>query len=251
MAASASSNQATALGASGGPAIGARAAHGWRRMAATVLQAQAPAARASRSAGGAGGDRAEGRVDHQREQLVLGLDVAVERHGGRRRARRATRLIETAARPSASAIAIAAATIRSRLSPGLGPLAGAAAPAAPRPGGRCRALSPLLCRGLLRIPYAVMRTPYAEESIDAETWPMNAVEAIGLEKSYGDVRVLDGVDLRVRAGQRVRAAGPERGGQDHDGADPLHARRAPTAAGRGSPASTWSPSGARCAAASA
>ena len=67
-----------------------------------------------------------------------------------------------------------------------------------------------------------------------------AVEAIGLEKSYGTVRVLDGVDLDVAAGQRVRPARPERGRQDHHRAHPGHADRAPTPAGPGWPASTSS-----------
>ena len=93
-----------------------------------VVVASTPSARgpARQSSPGRrrGGRRGERGVDHQREQLVLGRDVAVERHGGRRRARAATRLIDTAARPSAAATSTAAATIRSRLSAGFGPCAG-------------------------------------------------------------------------------------------------------------------------------
>src|SRR6516162_4170355 len=98
----------------------------------------------------------------------------------------ATRLIDTAPRPSRAAIVMAAWTMRSRLRPGFGPLpglsrtphaaataAGSAAPCswsmahslrwpvyqaagARRPGLELTALS-LLC-----IPYAIVRMPYAE-----------------------------------------------------------------------------------------
>jgi ABC-2 type transport system ATP-binding protein len=41
-----------------------------------------------------------------------------------------------------------------------------------------------------------------------------ALEASGLEKSYGTLRVLDGVDLEVRAGGVFALLG-QRGRQDH------------------------------------
>ena len=42
-----------------------------------------------------------------------------------------------------------------------------------------------------------------------------AIEAEGLVKHYGKTRALNGLDLRVAAGHRLRAARAERGGQDH------------------------------------
>ena len=50
-----------------------------------------------------------------------------------------------------------------------------------------------------------------------------AIEARGLVKRFGDNVALDGVDLEVPQGSDLRAARPERSGQDHDGAGPHHA----------------------------
>ena len=51
----------------------------------------------------------------------------------------------------------------------------------------------------------------------------DAIVVEGLEKSYGSVRALCGVDFAARTGQRARPAGPQRCRQDHRGADPDHA----------------------------
>ena len=58
-------------------------AHGWARIAATVAHAQRDSpARQSSPGGPAGGDRPQPGVDHQGQQLLLGLDVAIKRHRG-------------------------------------------------------------------------------------------------------------------------------------------------------------------------
>src|SRR5829696_9241123 len=119
----------------------------------------------------------------------------------------ATRPIDTAWRPSPAATRTAAATIRSRLRAGRGPLPGrvrtpqAASMLAGRPvaswssiASASRWLTPIL---RLCIPYAVKYISYAE---GAEMPNELTIEAAGLEKSYGDLRVLDGVDLAVERG---------------------------------------------------
>src|SRR3954468_18984219 len=65
---------------------------------------------------------------------------------------------------------------------------------------------------MLRIPYAVVRTSYAEIT---RRCGLNepAIEAEGLEKSYGDVGVLRGVDLRVERGSVLALLGPNGAGK--------------------------------------
>ena len=53
-----------------------------------------------------------------------------------------------------------------------------------------------------------------------------AIAAEGLGKRFGRVRALAGVDLELPAGAVLGRAGPERGGQDHAGADPGHPAQA-------------------------
>src|SRR3954471_15840859 len=107
----------------------------------------------------------------------------------------ATRDIETAPIPSAWASATAASTIRSRLSPGFGPLVGRARRphAASRLAGRGGPSAPAtpsarsgsLAFGIgLCISYAIMFTPYA-------------IETHGLHKAFSGTAVLAGVDLQV------------------------------------------------------
>ena len=50
----------------------------------------------------------------------------------------------------------------------------------------------------------------------------SAISVAGLRKSYGGKLVLDGIDLDVREGHRLRAARTERRRQDDDGAHPVH-----------------------------
>ena len=125
-----SSSQATWFGVTGGPLIGIRSDP--RVAAQRVVVGPRPAreavapVRARRRRGRGGPERG---VDHQREQLVLRRDVAVERHRRRRRARAATRLIETAREALGAATSTPAATIRSSVSPGFGPARGALAQA--------------------------------------------------------------------------------------------------------------------------
>ena len=100
-------------------------------------------------------------------------------------------------------------------------------------------------RSSTRIPYAILRMTYAEvyrTRAGASMTDEPAIEAIGLEKSYGAVRVLRRRRPARRARQRVLAARPQRRGQDDDGADPRHARCARTPGRPGSRASTSSPS---------
>src|SRR3954454_19757998 len=104
-----------------------------------------------------------------------------------------------------------------------------------------------------------MRTPYTERL------PELAVEAAGLQKSYGDVQVLRGVDLRVARGSVFALLGPNGAGKTTTvkilatlvSADGGRGRgggggggRPRRAGGRGWPGSTWPPSAARSAAAS-
>ena len=51
----------------------------------------------------------------------------------------------------------------------------------------------------------------------------DAIVVEGLEKSYGSVRALCGVDFAAPDRERARPARPERRRQDHRGADPRHA----------------------------
>src|SRR5579859_6834656 len=136
----------------------------------------------------------------------------------------ATRPMDTAFRPSASAIRTAASTIRGRLRTGLGPLCDRSRTpqaAAMLSGIPALALAPSVSAApepaisfpphgvvdnilVLRIAYANTRIAYAE-GLAREvpgTWRGQqmsdelAIEASGLVKSYRDVRVLSGVDLR-------------------------------------------------------
>ena len=51
----------------------------------------------------------------------------------------------------------------------------------------------------------------------------SAIMVGGLRKSYGDKKVLDGIDLRRRRRHDLRPARPERGRQDHHGQHLVHA----------------------------
>src|SRR5215472_3293991 len=151
--------------------------------------------------------------------------------------------MDTAARPSASATFTAAATMRSRLSPGLGPLCGrprTPQAAATLAGGSCSPAARSSARVALRRVGSLMvslryglsrplrfgsqltailgvRIPYAvAEARDRGEHPMPhelAVEAAGLRKSYGSVLALAGVDLRVPAGSRCAVLGPNGAGK--------------------------------------
>src|SRR5829696_7398490 len=147
--------------------------------------------------------RLEGQIGHQGQQLVLGAHIAVQRHGrhaevGRDPAHR-HRLEAVAGRdPHGRGHDPLQAEGGSR------PLAGPRAHApgrldAGRQAGRSLVLHDLRFRGLtpilrLCIPYAIEYMAYTEgAAMPSEL----AVEAAGLEKSYGTLRVLDGVDLAV------------------------------------------------------
>jgi hypothetical protein len=72
-----------------------------------------------------------------------------------------------------------------------------------------------------------------------------AIEATGLEKSYRTLRVLDGIDLEVARGSVFALLGPNGPARPRpSGSWPPWS--GPTPAGPGWPASTWSPTAARC-----
>src|SRR5216683_3507824 len=160
----------------------------------------------------------------------------------------ATRPMDTAPRPSASATRTAASTIRARLRAGFGPLCGrsripqaaamlsgirALAVAPPR--SALASAPPELAISLpssavvdnilvLRIAYAIMRMTCAETSArrtmntKRPAWASQmsdelVIEESGLVKSYREVRVLSGVDLRVRRGSVFALLGPNGAGK--------------------------------------
>ena len=65
-----------------------------------------------------------------------------------------------------------------------------------------------------------------------------AIRVTGIEKSYDDLHVLRGVDFDVATRQHLRPARLERGRQDHDREDPVHAAALRTPARRPSTATT-------------
>src|SRR5215218_10511540 len=137
--------------------------------------------------------------------------------------------METAARPSESATFTAAATIRRRLRPGLGPLPGRSRSpqAASMLAGRPPSLSSSIASPSLEltpscIVYTIRNSAYAirrrcrECGRGKEHGKMTdrqAIEATGLEKSYGAVSVLTGVDLRVERGSVFALLGPNGAGK--------------------------------------
>src|SRR5689334_12032524 len=135
----------------------------------------------------------------------------------------ATRLIDTAASPSDPAIFTAASTIRSRLSPRLGPLV-----------GRCRtpqacsmlAGSPVPSSSINRPspPVRVDRHPSTAYNVRIKAYGIHrkrgvhmtgelAVEVAGLAKSYGSLQVLAGVDIQVPRGTVFSLLGPNGAGK--------------------------------------
>ena len=145
--------------------------------------------------------------------------------------------MDTASSPSDAATFTAAPTMRSRSRPGFGPLRGrrrrpqASSMLAGRPVSLSSSIGSLAV--YLRIIYAVLRTQNAEGAEPPMT-DQPAIEAIALEKSYGAVPVLAGVDLRVERGSVFSLLGPNGAGKTTIGADPVDAaagRRRPGARG--------------------
>jgi ABC-type multidrug transport system ATPase subunit len=78
-----------------------------------------------------------------------------------------------------------------------------------------------------------------------------AIEATGLEKSYGTLRVLAGIDLEVERGGMLALLGPNGAGKTTAVRILATVVRADAGRARVGPASTWSPTAARCDATSA
>src|SRR5689334_18165280 len=122
----------------------------------------------------------------------------------------ATRLIDTAPRPSVVATCTPAATMRSRVSPGFGPLPGRAR--RPQAAARTAGIS-LSIDSDPTSAYNLRSRAYVIRRRSREGAMSPAIEATGLTKSYGKLDVLTGVDLAVPAGTVFSLLGPNGAGK--------------------------------------